>query len=135
VKIIQQFSSRFSKVMGKQRIKNVIKLKRRTVVQDTNSTRWLMVCPKVNHKTTVKKLVIQHYVPVNHHPHQVPLRRHLLIHHLKAQVRVRVYHLLSVQVNHVRQTIRLVQVNHYPLVPVNHHPCLLLLLPLLQLIR
>jgi len=62
VKIIQQLSSRFLRVTGKRRIQNVIKLRRRTVIQHFNSKRWLMVCPKVNHKTSVNILVIYYYV-------------------------------------------------------------------------
>mmetsp|Transcript_53567 Transcript_53567/g.61849 ORF Transcript_53567/g.61849 Transcript_53567/m.61849 type:complete len:117 (+) Transcript_53567:164-514(+) len=60
--MIQQLSSSFSAVMGKRRIQNVMKLRRRTVIQHFNSKRWLMVCPKVNHKTSVNILVIFYYV-------------------------------------------------------------------------
>jgi len=48
--------------MGKRRTQNVIKSRRSIVIQNLNSKRRLMVCPKVNHKISVKKLVIQHYV-------------------------------------------------------------------------
>jgi len=62
VKIIQKFGSRFPTIMGKRRIQNVIKSRKRIVIQNLNSKRKLMVQKKVNHKISVKKLAIQHYV-------------------------------------------------------------------------